>query len=132
MLVLALTNLTTDIPHWVARSVFLSHFDQADFHNREVQDVQQAYRSDWFHRLDDGSLGFYIPVASAIDRRTDLIGTRHRLAVLLPHMEELPIAFAIGHLSSVANEFLSSIPKRPLAVSDPFWIPDLPVLDAQP
>lgn len=132
MLVVALTNLPTDIPHWISRSTFLSHFDQADFRNREVQEVQPAYRSDWFYRSDDGRLGFYIPVVGAIDGRTDLIGTRHRLAVILPHMEEIPIAFATGHLSSTERDFLASIPRRLLTVSEPFWIPDLPIVNEEP
>lgn len=131
MLVFAVTNLPTDIPYWVNRSVFYSHFSQADFNCREIQEVQQKYRSDWFHRLDNGNLGFYIPVVNAIDRRTDLIN-RHRLAVLLPHMDELPIAFTSFIISPVAKEFLSSIPKRPLDVLEPFWIPDFKIVDALP
>ena len=132
MNVLALTNSAADDPHWIDRAVFFSHFDQDDFSNREVQAVRFAYRSDWFHYFDDGTVGFYIPVTGAIGRRTDLIGTRHRVAVLLPYMTELPMAFATGHLTSQAQGFLASIPKKPLIVSRPFWIPDLPILDTLP
>lgn len=132
MMVLPLTNLSSDIPYWVDRSVFFSHFDQDDFLNREVQAVQQAYLSEWFHHLEDGRVGFHIPVAGVIESRTDFIGTRHRLAVLLPHLEELPIAFATGHLSSSALAVIYAIPKRPLVTSELFWIPDLPVCDRLP
>lgn len=133
MQVVALTNKHSDQPHWITRDVFYSHFDQDDFRCRVVQNVECTYRSDWFHTLENGSIGFYIPVVSAIGRRTDLIGTRHRLAVLLPHMMELPVAFAMGcHLTSMAREFLESIPKKPLNTLVPFWIPDFPTIDSPP
>lgn len=133
MQVVALTNRDSDQPHWITRDVFYSHFDQDDFRCRVVKNVEFTYRSDWFHTLANGTIGFYIPVVSAIGRRTDLIGTRHRLAVLLPHMTELPVAFAMGcHLTSKAREFLESIPKRPLHTLEPFWIPDFPIRDSLP
>lgn len=132
MNVLALTSVTTDVPWWITREVFFRYFDQKDFLDRDVDDVQSEYRSDWLHFFDDGTIGFYIPVVSAIRTRTDLIGTRHRLAVLLSHLEELPVAFAMGHLGDEARDYIDSIPKRALDLSEPFWIPDLPILEDSP
>lgn len=127
MQVFAGINCPTDEPHWITREAFYKYFDQDDFLNRTVQDVQAAYLKDWFYKSDDGRLMFYIPVVGAIAGRTDLIGSRHRLAVLLPHLEELPIAIARGHLQPDGLRFLDTIPKRPLDATIPFWIPDLPI-----
>jgi hypothetical protein len=119
-------NSVGDKPFWVSRIVFRDRFDQADFSNRDVKDVIQAYLDDWFYWSDDGDRMFYLPVVGAIGRRTDLIGSRHRLAVLLPHLEELPFAFAFAHLTEESLAFLESIPKRPLDVTHRMWLPDLP------
>lgn len=123
---------TSDQPFWVSRKVFYDRFDQADFSNRVVKDVTQAYLKEWFYTGDDGRLMFYIPIVSAISRRTDLIGSRHRLAVLLPHLEEIPFAFTLEHLSTAPLDFLNAIPKRPLDVSDSIWLPDLPIRERLP
>jgi hypothetical protein len=130
MNVWALTELSTDVPYWVAREVFLSRFDQIDFRCRDVEEIAPAYRRDWFHNLANERLGFYVPTVSAIANRTDLINGRHRLAVLLPHLHELPIAFAMQDIEPQSQEcrFLQSIPKKPLAVSISFWLPDFPFL----
>jgi hypothetical protein len=132
MQVYAKTNGDTDIPYWFTREIFYMHFDQADFLDRDVQEVQAAYLNDWFHTTDEGICRFNIPVVSAVDGKTDLVGSRHRLAVLLPHLEELPIAVATAHLSLEAERFLDRIPKRALDRTIPFWIPDLPVYDELP
>ena len=127
MLVLAEVSLPTDVPYWVNRNDFFDHFDQFDFHNREVTNVRAVYLRDWFLTDANGSVKFLIPIVSASGNRTDLIGTRHRLAVILPYLEELPFAFATGHLQADAQRILDAIPKRPLDMSEPFWIPDFPV-----
>jgi hypothetical protein len=132
MQVFAAINCPTDKPYWISRSTFYERFDQDDFRNREVLHVTSAYLQDWFYRSEDVRLQFYIPVVGAIGKRTDLIGSRHRLAVLLPYLEELPFALAMGHLQSEARSYLESLPKRPLDTSVPFWIPDLPIRDKLP
>lgn len=132
MRVFAAVNCRTDAPYWVTRDVFLQYFDQSDFESRNVIDVEQAYLSTWFYRRDDGSRMFYIPVVGAIGSRTDLISSRHRLAVLLPHLEEVPFAFALGHLEGEELDFINSIPKRRMDLSASFWIPDLPIRDHLP
>jgi hypothetical protein len=125
MQVLVGINLPTDQPHWVAREDFYRYFDQDDFNNRDIKDVQSAYLEEWFHEDKEvGITRFMIPVVGAIGENTDLISSRHRLAVLLPHLEELPIAFQTAHLTPEARRFLESIPKRPLDETRTFWIPD--------
>lgn len=127
MLVFPAINCNGDKPFWVSRKVFFERFDQADFLNRDVEDVTQAYLEDWFYYKDPECRMFYIPVVGAIGRRTDLIGSRHRLAVIIPHLEEIPFAFALANLSTESLGFLNSIPKRPLEVTEQLWLPDLPI-----
>jgi hypothetical protein len=133
MQVFAAVNLITDEPHWIKREDFYRYFDQKDFLDREVQEVQPAYLNDWFHTSKDGKVEFYIPVVGVSDGKTDLIGTRHRLAVLLLYLDLIPIAFAMGFLlQEDARRFLATIPKRPLDLSEPLWIPDLPIKEKLP
>lgn len=94
--------------------------------------MQSAYLSDWFEVKDNGDVMFYIPVTGATGVKTDLIGTRHRLAVILPHLEVLPIAIATGHLTPEGRSLLQTIPKTPLSLSSPFWLPDFPICDSLP
>ncbi len=132
MHIYAAINCATDAPFWVSREVFYKHFDQADFMNRDSAVIKPAYLYSWFYSEVSGKLMFYIPVVGAIGPRTDLISSRHRLAVLLPYMTELPFAFAFGAVSPEAKEFLDSIPKRPLDIESPIWLPDLPICNELP
>lgn len=132
MKVFAALNHPADKPHWITRDTFYKYFDQEDFLNRDIKDIQPAYLKDWFHTSADGRILFYIPVVSAMNGKTDLIGSRHRLAVLLPYLEELPIAIATGQLQIDARRFLETIPKRPLDTAMSFWIPDFPICEKLP
>lgn len=132
MQVLPAINCAEDQPFWVSRTVFFEKFDQADFLNRDILDVTQAYLEDWFCQNDNGHRMFYIPVVGAIGRRTDLISSRHRLAVILPHLEQVPFAFAFARLSAESLDFLNTIPKRQLEASEQIWLPDLPVYPKLP
>ncbi len=132
MLVYVIVNQPTDIPYWFTRDVFYDYFDYHDFMDRDIENVQAAYLREWFHTTADGKECFYIPVVSVAYGRTDLIGSRHRLAVLLPHLDELPIAIATAFLTPEAQRFLDAIPKRQLDQSQQFWIPDLPICDKLP
>ncbi|HNQ85695.1 MAG TPA: hypothetical protein PLY14_07020 [Deltaproteobacteria bacterium] len=132
MQVYAIVNQPTDIPYWFTRDVFYDYFDQHDFMDRDIENVQFAYLREWFHTTEDGKQWFYIPVVSVAYGRTDLIGSRHRLAVLLPHLDELPIATATAFLTPEARQVLDSIPKRELDQRQPFWIPDLPIFEKLP
>lgn len=133
MHVFAEVGTPTDLPCWITRADFYRFFDQNDFNeNREVRDVIPAYLDAWFYIDETGNRKFYIPIVGAIGEKTDLIGTRHRLAVILPHLDQLPIAIATGHLTPLAHRLLAAIPKRPLDPTVAFWIPDFPIRSTLP
>lgn len=127
MLVRPFVNLPTDMPTWVSREDFLSVFDQEDFLCRETQDVEQAYRADWFEIVEDGLPRFILPVVNVVAGKTQFINGRHRVAVLLKQMAQIPIAFAMGYLQHEAIRVIDSIPKRPLALTEVIQLPDLPI-----
>ena len=124
MLVYATTALSTDMPYWITREVLHKYFDWEDFLTREVRDVQSAYSNDWLDRSEDGRTLFYIPLVGTIGERTDLIGSRHRLAEILPHLLEVPIAIATAHLQPDAIRFIDTIPRRQMNTTELFLIPD--------
>jgi hypothetical protein len=127
MRILPFVNLSTDEPFWVSRAVFLLAFDQVDFVCREAQNIAPAYRSEWFERSDPTEPRFILPVVQVVAGKTQFINGRHRSAVLLAHLEELPVAFATGHLDAKARLILDAIPKRPLSRSEYMILPDLPI-----
>lgn len=131
-MVYAEVNQHTDVPYWFTCETFYKYFDQDDFMDRDIKEVRAAYLKDWFHVTSEGNYRFYIPVVSVVNGRTDLIGSRHRLAVLLPYLDELPIAVATAFLTPEAQRVLDAIPKRSLDQTQPFWIPDLPIYDKLP
>ena len=132
MIALPYLTLASDEPYWVMRETFLSAFDQEDFAFREVLKIDHAYLSDWFHTQDNAEFFFSIPTVNIVSGKTQFINGRHRTAVLLAHMEEIPIAFDMRHLNSDARRFVESIPKRPLSLSEPFFLPDLHICDSLP
>jgi hypothetical protein len=132
MQVYAEMQLDTDIPYWFTRETFHNCFDQPDFLDRDIVEVEPAYLSAWFAATEEATPRFCIPVVSAVDGRTDFIGSRHRLAVLLPHLDELPIAVVTAHLAPESQRFLDRIPRRVLDRAQPFWIPDFPRCDKLP
>jgi hypothetical protein len=132
MMVYAVVNQSTDIPYWFARETFYEYSDQKDFLDRDIKEVQAAYLADWFDITSERLCRFYIPAVSAIYSKTDLMGSRHRLAVLLPYLYELPIVIATAFLSPGAQEFLNSVPKRLLDHSQPLCIPEFPICEKLP
>src|SRR4029079_18588645 len=100
-------TLSSDSPYWVARDAFLSHFDQADFHCRESHHIVPSYLSDWFYTPEDGTMRFCLPTVMFIAGKTQFINGRHRTAVLLPHLKELPIAFSA--INETPREFLGRL-----------------------
>ena len=132
MITLPFLTLTSDEPYWVTRETFLSAFDQEDFKFREVLGIHHAYLSDWFHTQEKEKVFFSIPTVSIVSGKTQFINGRHRTAVLLAHLEEIPIAFAMNHLMPDARRVAESIPKRPLSLSEPFFLPDLPICNSLP
>lgn len=127
MQILPSINLYTDKPFWICKTVFLSAFDQLDFSCRNVQDVDLTYRSDWFDISYENQCRFIVPVVGVVGGKTQFISGRHRTAVLLEYLDEIPVAFAMGHLDDSARRIVESIPKRELILSEYMKFPDLPV-----
>ncbi len=117
--------LDTDAPYWITRDEFFRGFDQSDFHCRDVQDVQDAYSADWFC-ISGNKTYFYLPTIHMVSGRTQFISGRHRTAVLLRHLQELPVAFE----TRFGKYAPSHIAMRKLSLSQPILLPDLPFLGA--
>ena len=122
-------TLPTDQPFWVTKASFFAYFDQADFQCRDQVAPVAAYRSDWFC---DGQTRFILPTVAMIGGKTQFVSGRHRTAVLLEFLEELPIAFARPILDPTAIHIIEEIPKRSLALTEHIFLPDLPVKDHLP
>ena len=121
-----------DEPFWISKEVFSTYFDQDDFvRMRHVERVSSTYRPEWFP-LVDGVRRFQLPVVSFVSGRTQFINGRHRTAVLLDYLEELPFALAASHLGKLEQQLRAGIPKRALELSQPIELPDLPFLDTNP
>jgi len=124
-------TLGTDIPAWVSKETFFALFDQTDFLIREVQDVEDAYLAEWFYERN-GDTRFLLPTVGLVAGKTQFVNGRHRTAVLLRHVDEVPMAFAVGHLDATARRIIESIPKRPLDLTQHIVLPDLPVKEKLP
>ena len=117
----------------MSKSDFYAYFDQEDFALRAVRDVCPAYLSEWFCVDEHGLVRFRLSPVSAVGGKTQFVSGRHRLAVILPHLADLPIAFAFNcHLPERGKRLLEAIPKRPLNVDVPLELPDFPTRERLP
>ena len=114
----------SDKPYWVPIKVFQENFCQKDFLCRDVIDVVDEYRSNWFFEID-GRTCFEIPPVDIINGRTEFISGRHRTAVLCKHITVLPIAFAEGDALSYAV----SLGLAPISMTEPISLPDLQIIE---
>lgn len=117
-----------DEAFWVPKEVFLSRFDQEDFACRECNDVERHYLDSWFY--DDGGKQFFIlPVVQLIGGKTQFINGRHRLAVLLPHLDRFPVAFCFkswGAPDPAKRQTALEWGIEPMSMNTPFALPRLP------
>ena len=120
-------TLNSDMPCWITREAFLEHFDQADFLCRESKSVTPTYLAAWFHKPEDGTTCFLLPTVQFVGGKTQFISGRHRMAVLLPYLQELPIAFSL--VNKPPQDFLSQVILRPLALGKFIELPDLPIVE---
>ena len=125
VLVLPWISLDTDQPFWITRESFLRQFNQIDLHLREVGPIQLAYLADWFGQYPSGAKFFKIPTVGLLSSGTQFVNGRHRTAVLLSALDEIPIAFAINPLSNL--RLYGELEKRPLDLAQQIFLPDLPV-----
>ncbi len=119
-------NLDTDIPYWVPRNIFYTHFDQDDFRCRESIAVRPAYLADWFYTPEGGPTRFFLPTVQLISGKTQFINGRHRTAVLLPFLEKLPIAVACE--SGKAAAWVDKLGLDSFSLDCWIDLPDLPIL----
>lgn len=121
-------DLETDTAFWVSKDKFYACFDQHDFNfYREVKSVTQGYLKDWFYTSPDGNKFFILPTVQFVNNKTQFISGRHRIAVLLEHLNELPFAFAQpldGDMAQILN-----IVDRRVNLNESIQIPDLQKYD---
>jgi hypothetical protein len=129
MLVYPYVDSPRDCPYWISNKDFDTYFDQHDFmNNRDVKYVTPAYRRDWFFEKNN-RLNFILPVVSFVGVSTQFINGRHRVAVLLTELTELPIALDTDPFAFNHTQLMSAIPKRNLDPGVPINIPNFPFLD---
>jgi hypothetical protein len=113
-----------DLAWWVPIQEFKKHFDQSDFHhNRKVLNVEDAYSEDWFCVGSNNEKLFELPTVCEIEGKTQFINGRHRVAVLIQHLDILPIVFTPSAL-----ELLGSLNLEQIKISEGIMLPELPVL----
>lgn len=121
---------THDEPFWVPKAVFLDCFDQDDFACRKAKHIEPYFLDSWM--TCDGSNRFFIlPVVQFVHDRTQFINGRHRTAVLLPHLDRLPIAFATrcsGETESRLRMMIDAWGLVPIFPGESFVLPNLPVV----
>lgn len=131
MLCLPYVTVATDEPFWVPRAIFFEHFDQDDFLCRESVDVAPSYVASWFYTPEDGKRRFELPTVCFVAGKTEFISGRHRTAVLLPHLDNLPIAFSLlryGEPDESLRRLLDPLRLIPMKFDEWIELPDLPLL----
>jgi hypothetical protein len=125
-------HLPTDAAWWIAKSAFFEHFDQKDFLCRQIKDVTDAYLEHWFHDGPEQTRYFKIPPVSVINGKTQFISGRHRTAVLLPHLERIPLAFAMRDISDMDTDWIRRVALSPIEPDTLIELPDLPIRPSLP
>jgi hypothetical protein len=125
-------NLPTDAPWWVAKSAFLEHFDQNDFLCRHIKSVTDAYLKEWFHGGPDETRYFNIAPVSVINGKTQFISGRHRTAVLLAHLERIPLSFAMRDIRDADRDWIHSVALTPIDTHTLIDLPNLPIKQSLP
>lgn len=125
-------NLDTDVPFWISKKSFFQHFDQHDFMCRDVEHVIDAYLEEWFHSDINGNLLFLLPPVLVRNKVTQFISGRHRTAVLLRHMESVPLAFDSRFTTVDEEGWVWSIASGPVQNGAYIELPCLPIRPALP
>lgn len=121
-------TLSDDEPFWVSREVFFEKFDQEDFLCRESPAVALSYLTEWFHMPSDGIQRFMLPTVQFVAGKTQFINGRHRTAVLLQCLDEIPFAFYLA--DKVSKNILDQLVLRPLSLQEFIDMPDLPIVES--
>jgi len=122
----------TDAPCWVIKYFFFKNFDQNDFLCRHIKNVDDAYLADWFHNGSHQTRFFKIPPVPVHNRKTQFISGRHRTAVLLRHLERVPLAFAMRNIGDADKAWIESVADAPIETEALIDLPDLPIVASLP
>lgn len=119
-------GVTSDQGFWVKRAIFLQRLDRKDFECREVQNIEDRCLAAWFCREIDGPDRFILSAFYLEDCLFRCINGRHRTAVLLQHLDEVPIS--VTNADKICQRVLKQINLRKLDENEMFELPDLPVV----
>ena len=125
-------GLVSDKPFWVTKASFYSNFNLQDFLCREVKNVTDAYLAKWFHVNAQGERFLNLPPVSVNSQVTQFISGRHRTAVLIKHLDVLPLSFDFRFLSTEDKAWFLSIVAGPIVMDTGIELPDLPVRESLP
>lgn len=119
----------SDRPYWIRRAGFQEVVHHDNYLCRDVQRVHaMAYLDEWFVDEGPGSrLRFRLPAVYLDGGRIKFINGRHRTAVLVEHMELLPMAFSKQPERTDITVF-DTIVHSGIALGCPFELPTLPLL----
>jgi hypothetical protein len=120
--------MVSDRPCWVSRRLFYKYFDQTDFLNRDCLEVEPLYLSDWFKPKSIGYefLFFELPTVQFVGGKTQFINGRHRAAVLIKYLDDLPLALAMP--LDRQQDFPPEVIRRQIRSAEVFEIPELPIV----
>ena len=117
---------SADRPIWIRRDDFLRFVHVQNYLCRDVQQVHpNAYLTDWFRPLEHGGVSFSLPSVYLKDGRIAFINGRHRTAVLIEHLELLPMAITNADADKA---LFNNIKQSDLNLGTLIEIPDLPIL----
>ena len=123
-------TLSSDIAVWISREDFYEYTNQDDYLNRNRRSITHAYLSEWFIPARGEITKFLLPTIQVLGNTTQFINGRHRTAVLLEYLSEVPIVFAYEDTSS--QTFPAGMRIKPVRINQCILLPDLPTLDHLP
>jgi hypothetical protein len=123
---------STDRPFWIKREDFQRLVHIQNYMCREEQYVYpNAYLNEWFGPPDGkGIRSFSVPAVWLKGGRITFINGRHRTAVLVEHLEILPMALT-NDAGDDHESLFNSIKHSDLNLNDLIQIPDLPILSKE-
>ena len=117
----------SDRPFWIKGVELLLRVDQEDFACRESQ-IKPVYLANWFYSTTGGERRFLLPAFYLKRGRVYFVNGRHRTALLLDHLDLLPMSLADVDVDSCA--ILARIVDKELDPEEQFELPDLPIVDS--
>jgi len=125
---LAEVTAESDTPYWVRRDAFLSVVDHADFECRDSLVIQPRYLSTWFSGSNGGKSYFILPAFYLERGRAFFINGRHRTALLLQHLQLVPMS--LTKTDAESTQYLEWMIEGRIQSGDLLELPDLSIVDA--